>query len=185
MTSPRVVGIGLLFGAIAVIGPSNPAAAGIEQGTCTGSGAFTEGVDGPFTIDASTAGDQVFIVPRSDSVFWKGSVGGPPGIYSGSISVELPPPFGSVSIDSWSGDSPATSNEGVEEYDLGSLVPAGVVFRVEGTHTDANGVCSGYVKIEVDGGPFDSPVAPIGLALTGLAGAGFVASILPLFRRVV
>ena len=44
-------------------------------------------------------------VRRTDDVDWKGSITGPTGdnAYSGSIKVDLPPPFGSLSIDSWSG----------------------------------------------------------------------------------
>jgi hypothetical protein len=182
MRVSRWLQAGLFVGAAVLIGPASPARAGIEQGSCDGNGTFLEG---GFTIDARTAGDTVFTVPRKDTVSWEGSVPAAPGAYSGSIKVDLPPPFGSVTIDSWSGDSETTSNTGVEEYDLPSLVPAGVEFRVSGEHRDDNGTCSGYVLLEIDGGPFDSPVAPVSLALTAASGAGFFAAIRPLFRRVV
>jgi hypothetical protein len=182
MASRRWIGAGVLLGAVCVIGSARLASAGIEKGTCTGSGSFQQG---GLTIDATTAGDQLFTVPRSDSVAWTGSVAGPPGTYSGSISVDLPPPFGTVTIDSWKGDSQTTSNSGIEKYDLPKLVPAGVEFRVVGNHTDANGVCSGYVRLQIDGGPFDSPITPISLAMTAITGGGFAAALWPLFRRVV
>ena len=99
--------------------------------------------------------------------------------------MELPPPFGSVEVDSWGGDSQTTSNSGTRNYELPSLVPAGVEFEAVGTHTDENGTCSGYVRLEIDGGPFDSPVAPVSLALTAASGAGFLAAIRSLFKKVV
>ncbi len=90
-------------------------------------------------ILVSTTADGVITVTRSDTVAWQGSVAGPPGEYSGSVWVELPPPFGQIEIDSWSGESVTTSKSGVHEYDLPSVVLAGVEFVVGGEHTDANG----------------------------------------------
>ena len=148
---------------------------------CQGSGVF---IDGGFAVDAAAIGDELVTVPRSDTVQWQGSVAAPPGVYAGSISVELPPPFGSMEIDSWSGNSQTTSNAGVEEYDLPSLVPAGVEFKVVGAHTDVNGTCSGYVRMTVEGGAFDSPLTAISLVGTAATGAGLAALLRPLLRPV-
>ena len=126
--------------------------------------------DTGLTVDAEAIGDEVVEVERSDTVDWQGSVTAPPGVYSGTIAVDLPPPFGEAEIDSWDGESDSTANAGVKDYDLTSLVPAGVEFRVVGSHTDENGSCTGYVNLEIEGGPFDSPLAPISLAGTVVDG---------------
>jgi hypothetical protein len=123
-------------------------------------------------------------IPRKDAVEWQGSVAAPPGVYSGTISIDMPPPFGDVEIDSWDGETDNTSNAGVKDYDLTSWVPADVEFKLVGSHTDENGSCTGYVNLKVDGGPFDSPVAPISLAGTVLTGAGLAATLRPLFGRL-
>jgi len=64
-------------------------------------------------------------------------------------------------------------------------VPAGVEFQVSGEHSDENGDCAGTIALEIDGGPFDSLLAPISLGgtaafalLTGLA-------LKPLFKKVI
>ena len=121
-------------------------------------------------------------VQRSDTVDWQGSVAAPPGVYSGTIAVDLPPPFGEVEIDSWEGDSDSTANAGAKDYDLPSLVPAGVEFRVVGSHTDENGSCSGYVNLEIDGGPFDSALDPDQPGGTVVVGAGARFTVRPLFK---
>ncbi len=140
--------------------------------------------DGGLVVDATAIGDEVVVIPRSDTVDWQGSVDAPPGDYSGTIGVDLPPPFSELEIDSWSGSSENTSNAGAREYDLPSYVPAGVEFRVVGSHVDENGFCNGYVNLEIDGGPFDSPLTPVSLVLTVAAGAGLFGTLRPLFRKV-
>lgn len=175
----------LLLAAIGLVATAAPTGADLE-GDCEASGAFAAGTKsgGPFTVDARSVGTETVVVPRSDSVSWTGSVPSSPGAYSGSIGVDLPPPFGQVTIDSWEGTTDATENSGVEEYDLPDLVPAGVTFRVSGEHVDQARECSGFVNVEVEGGAFDSPVGPIVLLLTVGAGAGFFLAIRPLFQRV-
>ena len=150
-----------LFGALAFV-PGSPAAAQLDGG-CSASGSWQK--SGLF-VDAEVVGDEVVTVPRKDVVDWDGSVTGPPGEYSGSISIDLPPPFGEIEIDSWSGDSDTTSNFGSEDYDLPKLLPAGVEFKVVGSHSDDNGTCSGYVWLEIEGGFFDSPLSIVALAIT-------------------
>ncbi len=173
-----VAGVG---GALLVLTPASITQAEIS-GTdgCQASGTWSEG---GFTVDAATV-EGVVTIPRSDTVAWQGSVAAPPGPYSGSVWVELPPPFGRAEIDSWSGESDQTSNSGVHEYDLPSLVPAGVEFTVGGKHTDANGSCTGSVEMEIDGGPFSSPLTAVSLAGTALTGLGMAAMLRPMFRRV-
>lgn len=181
MNGIRMCAAGALFGLLVAGGAPTVTAELDGPNGCQASGAF---LDGGFTVDAATIGDDLVTVLRSDTVAWQGSVAAPPGEHSGSISVELPPPFGDVEIDSWSGDSQSTSNEGVREYDLPSLVPAGVEFEVVGSHTDQNGTCSGYVRMEVEGGAFDSPLTAISLVGTVATGAGLAAMLRPLLRPV-
>lgn len=172
-----VVALGFVIG-----GSAAQASADIPGGPgCQGSGRWLE--DGLLVVAETEGG--VYTIPRSDSVAWEGSVAGPPGVYSGSVSVDLPPPFGEVVIDDWSGDSETTSNSGVEEYDLPSLVPAGVEFEVFGEHSDENGACSGTITFEIDGGPFDSPVTPISLGGTAIFAVGTVMALKPLFKKVI
>jgi hypothetical protein len=167
---------------LVLVASSGKAAAHLESTNgCSGSGTFQ---GSGRSVDAEGIGDEVVEIQRSDTVDWQGSVAAPPGVYSGTISVDLPPPFGKAEIDSWAGESDSTSNFGAEEYDLPSLAPAGVEFRVVGSHTDENGSCSGYVNLEIEGGPFDSALAPISLVGTVVTGAGAAAVLRPLFRRL-
>lgn len=135
------------------------------SGPCTATGTF---VGSGVSVDNTTTGTVTVL--RSDTVDWSASVDGPPGSYQGSVWLELPWPFPSVDIDSWSGDSQTTSNAGTKSYDLPGFVPAGVEFDVAGAHTDANGTCSGSITLVVDGGPFGSPVtwASLGLSVASL-----------------
>lgn len=156
-----------------------------DDGTgCDGTALFVDGTeaDGSFTIVASDVGDETIVVPRADTVEWTGSVDAAPGEYEGWIAVDLPAPFGTVTIDTWSGDSATTSNSGVEDYDLPWLVPSGVDVTIRGQHQDENGTCTGTVTVEIEGGPFDTPIAPISLGVTVVSGAGLLAMLRPLFR---
>lgn len=172
---------GVMFGVI-LVGSAPGAVADVSGSNgCQATATWrTAGI----TVDAATA-TGVVTIPRKDTVDWQGSVAAPPGAYHGSVWVELPPPFGKVEIDSWKGDSQTTSNSGTHEYSLPKLVPAGVEFTVAGEHADQQGTCSGSVTVEVDGGAFDSPLAPISLAGTAVTGAGALWALRPLFRRVV
>ena len=168
-------------GALLVLGSASLAGAEIT-GTngCQATGTWRE--EG-ITVDAATA-EGVVTIPRSDTVDWQGSVAAAPGAYRGSVWVELPPPFGRFEIDTWSGNSETTSNSGSEEYDLPALVPSGVEFVVAGEHTDQNGSCSGSVTVQIDGGPFSSPLTAVSLAGTAITGAGMAAMLRPMFRKV-
>jgi len=139
-------------------------------GPCQGSATFQKG---GFTVNATEAGTVE--VPRTDDVDWKGSITGPTGdnAYSGSIKVDLPPPFGSLSIDSWSGTSDATSNSGTKHYDLPGAVPANVEFTVRGSHTQGSFNCSGHVTVKIKGSSVNA-VSIGSLAATALTGVGLL-----------
>jgi hypothetical protein len=178
----RYLSLGAVAFGFIIAGSVSPANADIPGTSgCSGSGLWLE--DGLF-VQAETAGG-VYTIPRSDTVAWEGSVAGPPGVYSGSVTVELPPPFGEVEVESWGGDSENTSNSGAEEYDLPSLVPAGVEFEVFGQHADENGSCSATITFEIDGGAFDSPITPISLGGTLVFAIATGAALWPVFKKVI
>jgi hypothetical protein len=166
---------------LVIVASAGKAAAHVESDNgCQGSGTFREK---GLAVDAEAIGDEVVTIPRSDTVDWDGSVAAPPGAYSGRIAVDLPPPFSELVVDTWKGTSENTSNSGARKYNFPKLVPAGVEFQVVGYHTDQNGYCNGYVNLQIDGGPFDSPVTPISLVATVATGAGLFGTLRPLFRR--
>ncbi|MDO8389615.1 MAG: hypothetical protein Q7V57_03925 [Actinomycetota bacterium] len=180
MKTIRWVTAGLLFGAV-MVGSGSPAAAQLE-GECSGSGVWK---DSDLAVDAESVGDELVTIPRKDTVDWQGSVSGPPGEYSGSIWIELPPPFGKVEIDNWGGTSDNNNNAGSEDYDLPKLVPAGVEFKVVGEHTDSNGHCEGYVRLEIEGGAFDSPIIWGALVLTALTGGPLALLLIAMVKSAV
>lgn len=172
--------LGAALGVVLAPSAGTMAAHVVSSNGCHGSGTFR---DGTLTVDVGSVGDDVILIPRRDTVSWQGSVPSPPGIYSGSISVDLPPPFGEVEIDSWSGDSQTMATSGTREYDLPSVVPSGVELKMVVSHSDQNGSCSGYVRFEVAGGPYDSLLPPMSFLGTAITGAALVAMIRPLFGR--
>ena len=164
-----VVGLGFIAAA--------PAAATID-GPCSGSGEFETGTKdgGPFTVNAEdVAPGEVIEVPIKDTVHWRGEITGVSGEreYAGFVEVDLPWPFGAATVDTWGGTTEDTGNSGDKKYDLPSAVPRGVEFEVSGQHSeDGSVVCSGTVKVKVEGGAFDSPMAPVGIAGTVVSGVG-------------
>ena len=173
-----VIGAG---GGLLVLGSATMVGAEISgDNGCQATGSWQEA---GLTVDAATV-EGVVTVPRSDTVDWQGSVAAPPGAYSGSVWVELPPPFGQVEIDAWSGDSQTTSNSGSHEYELPSAIPGGVEIVVAGEHTDENGTCAGSVTVQIEGGPFGSPLTAVSLAGTAIAGVGMAAALRPMFGKV-
>lgn len=179
MKSIRWVLAGVLFGSVLLVG-SAPRASADLSGECQASGVWT--LSGQ-TVDAADTG--VVTLPRKDTVDWQGSVSGAPGAYSGSIWLELPPPFGKVEIDSWNGTSTNTANSGSKDYDLPTLLPAGVEFKVAGEHKDANGICSGSVRLEIEGGAFDSPIVWGALVATALTGTPLALMLIAMVKAAI
>ena len=176
----------LAAGAALCLAPAGAASAELS-GPCTATGVFQTGVgDEPITVDATTIGEEVVTVALSDTVAWTGTVTptATPREYSGKVAVDLPWPLGAYTVDSWRGSSDAVANEGLEEYDLPSVMPRGVVFRVEGSHSEPGVSCVGHVNLQVEGSVFKSPLTLASLALTALAGAGLAAVVAPAFGRV-
>jgi hypothetical protein len=146
-------------------------------------GSFTES---GITIDVREVDTQRVTVPRSDTVSWYGTVEAPsvPRDVSGSVEIDLPKPFGTLTIDSWSSTgSSEVEKQGEDSYDLGNWVPGGAQVRVHGQHLENGTVlCTGQVFLQVEGSPFDSPIAPAALILTAATAAGFTGTFWSLFR---
>src|ERR1043165_3162339 len=101
-----------------VVASAAPAGATIT-GPCKGSGSFEKGTKakGPFTATAETTG--TITVPLKDKVDWQGSISGVSGRrpVSGAVELELPWPWGSVTIEKWGNDgklAEAVENKGIE-----------------------------------------------------------------------
>jgi hypothetical protein len=155
------------------------AAAEID-GPCSGTGDFLNGTkaQGPFSVQAEAVGPgEVIEVPLKDTVHWKAEISGVSGErdFAGFVEVDLPWPLGTATIDTWGGSTDKTGNEGDKTYNLPKTIPRGVEFEVSGQHSeDGQVVCSGTVKVKVQGGPFDSPLAPVALGGTVISGIGLV-----------
>lgn len=177
----RYLSLGAVAIGVVLVGSVSPAHADIPGSSgCSGSGGWLE--SGVF-VQAETSGG-VYVIPRSDTVFWEGSVAAPPGVYSGSVKIDMPPGFPDILVDDWGGDSETTGNDGAHEYDIPSIVPAGVEFDVIGEHSDENGGCSGTIAFEIDGGAFDSPLTLASLGATVLAAIVTAFALKPAFKKV-
>ncbi len=186
MSLIRSLGIVVLLGAPLGLLTTTSTADAAVTGNCTATASFITGTKarGPFTVDTATIGNDTIKVRRSDTVEWKGGVPAPPGTFSGFVKIDLPPLVPDVTVETWKGDSQTTENSGTKKYDLPGIVPAGVTFQVIGRHADTNGVCSGVVDVEIEGGPFDSPLTAVSLVGTVVTAAGSAGAVRPLFRRV-
>lgn len=177
----------LLAGALVLLGPVAPASAELT-GPCEAQGQWSDpSVNGGQPVDARTIGDRVVTIPLKDSVAWFGSVTPVqnPRAHSGSVSVDLPWPLDAFTVESWSGSGSEVQKNGVEEYELPSLTPRGITFKVQGTHTEDGGlVCTGYVNLQVAGSKLSNPIIYAAIAATVAAGAAFAALLVPVFRRV-
>lgn len=173
-----LTGLVVASAAIGMVGAA-PAGATIE-GPCSGSGTFVDGLDsggGSFTVDGKTG--EVVEIPLEDTVRWQGAISGVSGQreVSGFVAVDLPWPWGKVNIESWGNDgklASAVENRGEEEYDLPSLIPRGVEFKVYGEHNDQGVSCDFSVRVKVEGSAFDTPLTYGSVVLT-LGSAGLLA----------
>ena len=167
---------------VLLMGSARPVSAEIT-GTngCAASASFTtSGVK----VDAATA-TGVVTVPRKDTVQWQASVTAPGGDYSGSLWLELPPPFSKIELKSWKGNSQTTSNSGKHAYDIPSFVPGGAELTVAGTHTDTNGTCSGSISLKLQGDPLSSPVTWVSIGATVAMAGGLLMLLRPLIWKVM
>lgn len=148
-------------------------------GPCTASATILEGVDtDQITIDPYEF-SGVYEIPLQGTATYRGSVGDgqerDERNYDGKVVIKTPPGIPDVELtDEWTWKGPGTgqSADGSVDWNLPSILPRGVTFRVEGFHQDDVVRCEGYVEVQVSGGLFDSPLAPAAFGGTALAGVG-------------
>ncbi len=136
----------------------------------------TEGA--PRTSPEFLPGD-VITIPLADTVKWAGnekgfrlSDTGPRRTISGEVVVDLP--IGTMTVDSWGGESVKYANEGLRPYDLPGIL-GGVKMRLHGEHRDDGVVaCSGTINVKVAGSPLTNPMTYVALGLLLMSGAGLV-----------
>ncbi len=179
--------LALVSGTVVLMPNTSDAEVTTPAGRCVGTAEFTKGYGGsgtPFKVDSKTLQpDKVLVIPASDEVAWSGSlVGVAPGSRPVSGRLTLKMPIGSIELGAWGPTGTTTSSSGTESYDLGFL-PRGVPLTVEGEHYE-NGqlYCSGNLTVELEGGPFDTPFAPISIGVTLFAGVGLALSGRPKLR---
>ena len=170
-----------------------PAGADITTppGRCEGTATFTQGLDdtGPFSVDSRTLDpDTVTEVPLEDDVQWTAQlIGVAPAErpVSGYVAVDLPWPFGTVTINSCDDTTAKVQNSGTQSYDLPSLVPRSVEFQVEGEHREgANVYCSGSAKVKIEGSAFDTPLTFVSLVGLAASGVGLAMAGRSKYRRI-
>jgi len=166
---------GALGAAVALV-PAAPAQADLilPPGACVGTAAWQGG--GPNIVSTERNPDDVIEIPRKATVNWSGRVVGPQAgterPIDGEVFIDLPPLLGGITLGQWNGRGSNVEKSGVYDYDLPSIIPAGVVFTVVGEHAENGKVhCDGEADLMIKGGPFDSPliwVALVGLLLSGV-----------------
>lgn len=171
----RWVAGGALGVAVALM-PATPAQADLifPPGACVGTAAWQDG--GPNIVSTQRNPDDVIEIPRKATVNWSGRVVGPKAgterSIDGEVFIDLPPLLGGITLGRWDGQASNVDKSGAYDYDLPSIIPAGVVFTVVGEHAENGKLhCDGEADVMIKGGPFDSPVvwvALVGLLLTGV-----------------
>lgn len=166
--------------AAAVIGMSafvvltTPAAAEFTENEigCAGSARITSDDGKTYDIDAT---DKTAVVPREGSAAWDGTVSTVTHDHSGEIAIQIGPV--KQKIDDWGpspndGDEPSKSD--VKEIpSFFAQVPSGK-YELSGFHQGNEGRCAGKITVEIDGGPFDTPIGLGTAALSVLGLAGFL-----------
>jgi len=170
---------GLLAGCgIALLAAGTAAAQATDPPNATGACTASATVTGGETIDPY-ASSGVYEIPLSGTASYAGAVGDgqdrPERDFNGKVVIKTPPGVPDIELtDEWTWNGPGTgaSKAGDVDWDLPSVMPRGVPFRVEGFHQDNPERCEGYVNVKIEGGLFDSPLAPAALGGTALAGLG-------------
>lgn len=149
-------------------------------GDCQARATLSNGV----TVDPYQS-SGVYEIPLSGTADYTGQVGDgserDEREFSGQVVVKTPPGFPDIELAdawTWSGSGTGQSDSGTVDWDLPDVMPRGVPFKVEGFHQDDAIRCEGWVQVEIEGGLFDSPLAPAALAGTALAMAGVGASMI-------
>ena len=166
------------MGSMALLGGAAVHAEATDPPNATGSCTASAAVTGGETIDPY-ASSGVYEIPLAGTATYTGMVGNgaerPERDFNGQVVIKTPPGVPDIELtDQWTWKGPGTgaSKTGQVDWDLPTVMPRGVPFRVEGFHQDDPERCEGYVKVKIEGGLFDSPLAPAALGGTALAGLG-------------
>lgn len=169
---------GLLIGGAAVLFSADAVEAEHPREATGDCQASAQVVAGPL-IDAYADGGETFEIPLAGAASYTGRVGSGDDReirdFNGEIVIKTPPGIPDIELTGewvWSGSGPGAAKNGDVMWDLPSVMPRGVAFRVEGFHTDNPEFCEGYVNVKIAGGALDSALAPISLGGTALAAAG-------------
>jgi hypothetical protein len=163
------------IGALAFTAGAPHAGAAITGG-CTAEATFEQGTGlGPITVDLVAPGDAPVELGASDTFSWQATSGNTAGELRpsrGRAEVDLPWPFGTWTMESWTSRNGAAQGGGTYTYELTRVVPRGATFDVIGTYEEQGLTCIGTLEVEVAGKPFDSYttwVALGGLVVSGIA----------------
>jgi hypothetical protein len=146
------------------------------RGPCTATGTFQVGTGaGPVVVDINKlAPGQAVTVGPSDTIIWTASApaAATPRPVRGRIEIDLPWPFGTQTLESWTGNGPQAIKAGQYTYELTGAVPRGVKITFVGTHAEPGITCTATMSLRVSGSPFDAWIAYVavgGLIVSGIA----------------
>lgn len=146
-------------------------------GGCTASADLSNGV----TVDPYVSGGT-YVLPLEGSATYTATTpySGPERRISGSVKIKTPPGIPDITFDDkweWDDDSSETSDSDTVTWDFPSSLPRGVEMTVVGEHVDGNGItCKGSIRIEFEGGFFDSPAGWVAVGGTVVSGTGVAIS---------
>lgn len=147
------------------------------KGECTARAEISNGV----TVDPYVSGGT-YTIPLEGSATYTATTpySGPERRIQGSVKIKTPPGIPDISFDDkwdWDTDSTETSDSDTVDWEFPSSLPRGVEMTVEGEHVDGGGIrCSGSIKIEFEGGFFDSPIGWVAVGGTVVSGTGVALS---------
>jgi hypothetical protein len=167
---------GLLAGCgLVLLAAGTAAAEATDPPNATGGCSAFAIVEGGERIDPYES-SGVYEIPLAGTAEYEGQVGDgedrPERAFDGEVVIKTPPLLPDVELtDEWTWDGPGTGAfaKGDVTWDLPAGLPRGVPFKVEGYHQDDPERCEGYVRVTIEGGLFDSPVAPAALGGTALS----------------
>lgn len=159
------------------------------EGSCRGAGEWLGSGQQEDSVEHERS--DVIEVPAKDTVRWSGALGDnqlgdevPRRDIDGSVELQLPAPFGWVTIDDWDGSSVRAANEGEHSYNLPKVL-VGIEMTLRGHHNE-NGVlfCEGRVKVKVEGSALSNPLAIGGIAGMVVFGGLLLYAGRPVFTKV-
>jgi len=144
-----------------------------SQGPCRVSASILETGE---IIDPAVA-SGIYEVPVEGTVQYAAAIDRPTPDASreitGSVVVDLPWPFGSVTAVTWDGTGTLVDRNGVHPYSIPwRYAPVGATATVVARYAEPGLSCSGELTVRIAGGFGDGLARPAALAATGLGAAG-------------